>query len=69
MSPGEGKEPEVQGIKQNPPSGVECVISLSDRPETSRAHCPVPWRLIIASKKIKGIIASKNVRVRKGRGI
>lgn len=32
--PGEDKEPAVQEIKQNPPSGMERVISWSDQPQT-----------------------------------
>lgn len=58
MSLGEDKESEIQDHPR-----VERVISLSEGGlQTSRAHCHTPWWLIIASKKIKRISASKKVR-------
>lgn len=64
MSLGEDKESEIQDHPW-----VEWVISLSKGGlQTSRAHCHTPWWLIIASKKIKRISASKKVRERKDLG-
>lgn len=64
MSLGEDKESEIQDHPR-----VEWVISLSEGGlQTSRAHCHTPWWLIIASKKIKRISASKKVREREDLG-